>query len=170
MPITDICEAIAAVLHPQLAPIATGPHPPRPDSAAPSDGTPTAEPDSTELHPLAPPDPYTTIYASQFDQWAQIVGELNELRGWGEDPLLHVLDVARRRRAQLDEDIRLLLALGREFVTPKPYEFSSLARAAGLTQYLVRKAYGPEDIECVRQVTKLEPRTAEPDVEERLAG
>ncbi|MFF3787140.1 hypothetical protein [Streptomyces sp. NPDC001933] len=159
MPITDICEAIAAVLYPQLQPAAT---------AAESDtdavDTPSRAADQQAREDGS--DAYTAIQAHQTEEWSRIVGDLTAVRGWGEDPLLHALDTARRRREQVDADVRLLIAFGREFISPRPYEYSALARASGLTQYLVRKAYTSDDVDCIHHITGLEPRKPTADLEE----
>lgn len=160
MAVTDICEVIAAVLHPHLKPAATGVHPlatmPTPVDSA--DDAATATPDSADD---ALPDAYSAIHAAQRAEWTRIVGELRAVREWGEDPLLTALDAARRRRNQIDEDIRLLITLGREYITPRPYDYATLARASGLTQYLVRRAYSTDDIDCIRHVTGLTPRSTD---------
>ncbi|MFE0062654.1 glycosyltransferase family 4 protein [Streptomyces sp. NPDC059003] len=164
MPITDICQAIAAVLHPELAYTATT----QPPSPGPQD--PPAGPQAPAADPAPAPDgspgeAYAALRAEQLQQWQQVVGELRQIRAWGEDPLLHALETAHRRRTQLEEDIRLLITLGREFVSPRPYDVSALARAAGMTQYLAKKAYGAEEIACIRQVTGLDPRSPAADGE-----
>ncbi|MFI1176720.1 hypothetical protein [Streptomyces melanogenes] len=132
MPIDDPCKAIAAVLYPQLVPAVTTTKPrpvgPTQHAGAGPEMTPPGlavvggtvqgpeEPDIS----CGPPGPYAEIYASQVARWQRIVGELDEVRDWGADPLLHALDAARRRRAEAEEDIRLLITLGREFTGPCP--------------------------------------------------
>lgn len=168
MPVTDLCEAIAAVLYPQLV-LAAGVH--TPTSALPvveslgDAAPPPADAARDEL-----PDAYTAIHTAQQAEWFRIVGELTAVRDWGEDPLLHALDAARRRRDQIDEDIKLLITLAREFVGPRPYDFSTLARTSGLTQYLVRRVSTPDDVECIHQVTGLVPRMPAADLEEPVAS
>ncbi|MFE6946494.1 hypothetical protein [Streptomyces chartreusis] len=157
MAVTDTCEVIVAVLHPHLVPAATGIRPPA-TALTPADFDDAAA-SSADSADDDLPDAYTTIHAAQRAEWTRFVGELNSVREWGEDPLLSALDAARRRRDQIDEDIRLLITLGREYIGPRPYDYATLARAAGLTQYLVRKAYTADDIACIRQITGLGPLT-----------
>ncbi|MFF1482129.1 hypothetical protein ACFVYD_32025 [Streptomyces sp. NPDC058301] len=183
MPVyNDPCGAIAAVLYPQLVPAltATEPLPARcpqhagandemtpPGLAVVADPVQDVEPPDSSC---GPSDPYAEIYASQVAQWKRIVGELHEVRDWGADPLLHALDAARRRRAEAEEDICLLITLGREFTAPRPYDVSALARASGMSEYLVRRCYSGQDIESVQQITGLAPRTLAADPDERVAS
>ncbi|GGP93800.1 hypothetical protein [Streptomyces melanogenes] len=46
--------------------------------------------------------------------------------------------MARHRRESVEEDIRLLIVLGREFTGPRPYGYAALARTVGVAGYLVR--------------------------------
>ncbi|MFI1203492.1 hypothetical protein ACH4VR_29355 [Streptomyces sp. NPDC020883] len=176
MTFEDICTVIAAVLHPQLAPVALGGRQKpdtRPPSTAPALDS-AAGPSNTasakaEAHPLNGPgstsqpsflpelpDIYADIYATREAEWTRVVSELMEIREWGADPLLHALNDARLQRDMAEENISNLLALGREF-SPRPYGFSALARAAGLSEYLVKKGYGAEHIACIQSITGLEP-------------
>ncbi|MGW1365420.1 hypothetical protein ACWCQP_50015 [Streptomyces chartreusis] len=160
MPVTDLCDVIAAVLYPQLVPAVTGIRPPA-TALTPADRSDDPTPptsDDAARGDLA--DAYTAITTAQKAEWDGVVGELRAVRAWGQDPLLHALEASRRRRDHIDEDIRLLLVVGREFIGPRPYDYATLARASGLTQYLVRKAYGTDDIECIRHITGLTPREA----------
>ncbi|MFD9484111.1 hypothetical protein [Streptomyces sp. NPDC059991] len=182
MPIDDPCKAIAAVLYPQLLPAITTTEPRPADPPQHAGASPEMTPPSLAAvgDPIqapappdtscGPPDPYAEIYASQVAQWQRIVGELHQVRDWGADPLLHALDAARRRRAEAEEDIRLLITLGREFTGPRPYDCCALARASGLSDYLVRRCYGEQDIESVRQITGLKPRTPAADPDDRVAS
>ncbi|MGW1362942.1 hypothetical protein ACWCQP_36740 [Streptomyces chartreusis] len=159
MTVTDICQVIAAVMHPQLVPAVTGIRPPATAITRPAGADETTPPDSDDAAGNDLPDAYTAIITTHRAEWDRIVGELITVQAWGQDPLLHALEASRRRRDQIDEDIRLLLAVGREFVSPRPYDYSTLARASGLTQYLVKKAYTADDITCIHQITGLNPRT-----------
>lgn len=78
------------------------------------------------------------------------------------DPLLHALDTARRRRVEAEEDVRLLITLGREFISPRPCEYCALSRASGLSEYLVRRCYSGQDVESVQQITGLMAHTVAP--------
>ncbi|QKZ24287.1 hypothetical protein [Streptomyces chartreusis] len=169
MPVTDLCEVIVAVLYPHLVPAVTGIRPAATALIPVSGAGGLTSPASEDAAGDDLPDAYAAITSAQRAQWDRIVGELTAVRAWGEDPLLHALEASCRRRDEIDEDIRLLITLGREFVSPRPYDYATLARASGLTQYLVRKAYGAQDIECIRHVTGLNPRKAS-DVQATVSG
>lgn len=57
------------------------------------------------------------------------------------EPLLNAINSARRRKEQAEEEIRLLVAYGREFTRPRPYTLAELAAAAGMSVSGVRTAY-----------------------------
>ncbi|MET7489366.1 winged helix-turn-helix domain-containing protein [Streptomyces sp. NPDC005538] len=61
--------------------------------------------------------------------------------GADEDPLLVALSEAHWRRRQADHEVRRLLAFGREFVRPRPYELAVLAEAGGLSASGAKTAY-----------------------------
>jgi hypothetical protein len=65
----------------------------------------------------------------------------------GDDPLLAALAVARKRKEQADQQIRLLLAYAREHVQPRPYRLADLAQAAGMSISGIRTAHTKADIE-----------------------
>ncbi|MFD0855403.1 hypothetical protein ACFQ07_24390, partial [Actinomadura adrarensis] len=57
------------------------------------------------------------------------------------EPLLHAIGDARARKERAEEEIRLLVAYGREFTRPRPYTLADLAEAAGMSISGVRTAY-----------------------------
>lgn len=66
------------------------------------------------------------------------------------DPLLTEIERVRKQRAELDKQLRELIAYGREFVGPRPYPLNTLANAAGLGSHSsVRTFYGEAEIEAV---------------------
>jgi hypothetical protein len=71
----------------------------------------------------------------------------------GDDPVLAELRAARLRKLRAEEDIRLLIAYGREFVRPRPYKLIELAEAAGLSMSGVRIAYDDEEVARVARST-----------------
>jgi hypothetical protein len=71
------------------------------------------------------------------------------------DPLLQALTEARRRRDQADQEMRTLIALAREFTTPKPYRLTDLATASGLSTTKVRTSYGLREITYLQAVLSL---------------
>lgn len=66
--------------------------------------------------------------------------------GTDEDPLLVAISEACARRSQADRELRLLLAFGREFVRPRPYELEVLAEAGGLSASGAKTAYKREHV------------------------
>ena len=72
-----------------------------------------------------------------------------------QDPLTSSLTFARRAKEDAEEQIRHLLAYGREFVQPRPY---TLAGAAGLSISGVRTAYGHRDVDAVAGATGAKPQ------------
>ncbi|MEV0459722.1 hypothetical protein [Catellatospora methionotrophica] len=73
------------------------------------------------------------------------------------DAVLAALADAHARRARAEEEIRLLLAYGRQFVYPHPYTLGELATAAGMSVSGVRTAFGQHDVDKVSAATGLEP-------------
>ena len=59
----------------------------------------------------------------------------------GADALLVALARARRRHRLAQEELRRLLAYGREFARPRAYRLVDLAEAAGMSVSGVRTAY-----------------------------
>ncbi|MDX2678491.1 hypothetical protein [Streptomyces soliscabiei] len=75
------------------------------------------------------------------------------------DEFLGQLAALREARDQLDQQIRVLLAYGREFASPRPYTLASLAEAAGLSISGVRTAYTPADRDAVARALGRGPRS-----------
>lgn len=65
------------------------------------------------------------------------------------EPLLNAIGAARRRKEQAEEEIRQLLAYGREFTRPRPHTLSDLAAAAGMSVSGVRTGYDHEHVAAV---------------------
>ncbi|GAB1639581.1 hypothetical protein [Krasilnikovia sp. MM14-A1259] len=78
------------------------------------------------------------------------------------DPLLAELEDCRAQIDEAEQRMRLLLAYGREFVRPQPYQLKDLARAAGVSISGVRIAYGEDEITEAAQVTGDKPRRPAP--------
>lgn len=74
------------------------------------------------------------------------------------DPVLDAVAAARRVRERAEEEIRQLLAYGREFVSPRPYTLAELAEAAGMSISGARTAYDHQDVEAVAHLTGGRPR------------
>ena len=70
-------------------------------------------------------------------------------RSWQEggiDPVLSTLRGLHEQRLQLEANMRLLMAYGRRFTSPRPYKLIDLARAAGLSISGVRIAFTDDEI------------------------
>ena len=111
------------------------------------------------LHPIPQPEPGD-------DGWRDLVSqELAEERhetieslraSWehnDQDPLISALIGARIAKEQAEEEIRHLIAYGREFVQPRPYTLSDLAAAAGMSVSGVRTSYQSDDVDAVAAAT-----------------
>ncbi len=109
--ISDLCEAIALLLVPA------------PASAALGNGVDAALDSVLETR--------ESTADRLWDMW----------EGADEDPLLVAISEACMRRRQADQELRLLLAFGREFVRPRPYELTVLAEAGGLSASGAKTAY-----------------------------
>ncbi|WP_068923592.1 hypothetical protein [Planobispora rosea] len=84
-----------------------------------------------------------------------------ESSGPGFDPLLSTLEELVAIKKDADEKIRLLLAYGRIYVTPRPHTLDALGQAAGLTPSGVSRAFGAEEILEVGDRTGLRPAAAD---------
>ena len=126
------------------------------------------------LHPLPWPEAGEEDHDGFQEMREQVAREqeqaAEQLRlSWEEgdqDPLVFALADARRVKEQAEEQIRELLAYGREFVQPRPYTLGDLAAAAGMSISGVRTAYGHADVDAVAAATGAKPRewrTPDPD-------
>lgn len=126
--------------------------------------TPFPTPPSATFHPDDPgADAAVEGYEAARDAVADERARTEEqLRlAWEEgdqDPLLFALRTARRAKEQAEEEIRLLIAYGREFVQPRPYTLADLAGAAGMSVSGARTAYSHTDVDAVAESTGAKPR------------
>ena len=118
------------------------------------------------LHPIPRPEQgeeHDDGFLALRDQIAEAQqSTLENLRiGWehfDQDPLISALAGARRAKEQAEQEIRELLAYGREFVQPRPYTLGDLAAAAGMSISGVRTAYQHRDVDAVADATDAKPR------------
>jgi hypothetical protein len=75
-----------------------------------------------------------------------------------QDPFLAELAYVRQVTVAAEKRLRLLLAYGREFVSPRPYRLEDLAQAAGMSVSGVRTAYDTDEIDTVAAITGAKPR------------
>ncbi|MEU0156399.1 hypothetical protein [Micromonospora fulviviridis] len=119
------------------------------------------------LHPIPQPSGPGDEDYEGFLEWRHQVAEEqrqaeeNLRLAWEEgdqDPLIGALAGARRAKEEAEQQIRELLAYGREFVQPRPYTLGDLAAAAGMSISGVRTAYGHRDVDAVAEATGGKPR------------
>ncbi|WP_202125371.1 hypothetical protein [Actinomadura physcomitrii] len=77
--------------------------------------------------------------------------------GPGFDPLLATIEEMDAVKAHADAQIRLLLAYGRAYVTPRPYTLEALGQAAGLSPSGASRAFGADEVVEVGDRTGLRP-------------
>jgi hypothetical protein len=81
------------------------------------------------------------------------------------DPLLTEIRDARRRIRVAEQELRLLIAYGRDFARPRPYKLEDLAEAAGYSVSGIRTAYGTDEVAEVMRRTGTTPRAMDRDQE-----
>lgn len=79
------------------------------------------------------------------------------------DPVLSTLADLRDRQRGIERKIRQLLAYGREFVYPRPYQLTALAKAAEMSPSGVRTAYDNATIHEVADLTGRSLRRTDAD-------
>ncbi len=86
------------------------------------------------------------------------VAEGNDMQPHG-DLLLNEVERARTEMLEAEERMRLLIAYGREFITPQPYPLKRLAAAAGMSISGTRGAYMGDEIASVAERIGRKPST-----------
>jgi hypothetical protein len=66
-----------------------------------------------------------------------------------DDPVLARLSELAAQKQDIQRQIRLIIAYGREFIRPEPYRLRTLAAAAGLSISGARTVYSPEDLAAI---------------------
>ncbi|MFJ5588334.1 hypothetical protein ACIQCG_01125 [Streptomyces noursei] len=118
-------------------------------------------------HPLpapgdVPDDVFNDVCESVQAEREEMVRNLEAATdaGWEEnEPLLSAISMARYRRSQADDEIRRLIAYGREFTSPRPYARAHLAAASGMSDSGIRSAYGHGEVAAVEKALGRSPRT-----------
>lgn len=112
--------------------------------------------------PAAPPDADDPARAGQEAVREEVVRQREILQrylrvadGGGEPPhvdvLLNEIDRARTEMREAEDRMRMLIAYGREFVTPRPYPLKTLAAAAGMSISGTRSAYTSDETVAVAE-------------------
>ncbi|GAB3617787.1 hypothetical protein GCM10027416_23440 [Okibacterium endophyticum] len=88
---------------------------------------------------------------------------LREAEGAGShaDVLVGEIDRARTEMREAEDRLRMLIAYGREFITPQPYPLKRLAEAAGMSISGTRSAYTSDEILAVAERIGREPSRGE---------
>ena len=120
---------------------------------------------SVEVAALLHPMPEHTDHSDEGDEAFQAMAEAawqereelaEQLRlSWQEggiDPVLSTLRRLDQQRLQLEANMRLLMAYGRCFTSPRPYKLIDLARAAGLSISGVRIAFTSDEINQAAEI------------------
>jgi hypothetical protein len=144
---TDLCDHVAAVLHPLPTPKQVRPRAAYEDAvdAVLADREATAG---------------ALRAAMDGDLLDEAADEERGVPGWATvDPVLASIAGLRAQQRAADAKIRRLLAYAREFHRPQPYKLSDLADAARLSISGVRTAYSPDEIAAVAAQVKLQPRS-----------
>lgn len=71
-----------------------------------------------------------------------------------DDLLLNEIRMARQRKIQAEQDLRMLIAYAREFIRPRPYRLADLARAAGMSVSGIRTLYDDSDVKRVADLLR----------------
>lgn len=74
------------------------------------------------------------------------------------DPVLTEINAAQREIRAAEARKRMLVAYGREFIKPQPYQLKDLAAAAGMSISGTRSSYTVEDIAAVARRIGRQPR------------
>jgi hypothetical protein len=123
------------------------------------------------LHPIPDhPSGYDIddeLFKEGFDEWRdEVLAERQQAEealraswdGGDQDPVLSALSAARRAKEEAEEQIRHLIAYGREFVQPRPYTLGDLAAAAGMSVSGTRTSYSHTDVDAVAAATGAKSR------------
>jgi len=114
------------------------------------------------LHPMPErtddDDAYQAMAEAAWQRREELADELRlSLQEGGIDPLLSTLADLHEQRLRLEEDMRLLMAYGRCFTSPRPYKLIDLARAAGLSISGVRIAFTDDEIAQAAEILHRAP-------------
>lgn len=74
------------------------------------------------------------------------------------DPLLAEISTARREMLVAEARMRMLVAYGREFIKPQPYQLKDLAGATGMSISGTRSSYTVQEIAAVARRIGRQPR------------
>lgn len=79
------------------------------------------------------------------------------------DVLLSQISAAHTEMRAAEERMRLLVAYGREFIKPQPYQLKDLAKATGMSISGTRSSYTVEEVATVARRIGRQPRFRDED-------
>ncbi|MBN9747796.1 hypothetical protein DMP23_43055 [Amycolatopsis sp. A1MSW2902] len=94
----------------------------------------------------------------RFEQNLRMAERFERIEDPRYDALLAEIGAARRERLDAEARMRMLVAYGREFIKPQPYQLKDLAAAAGMSISGTRSSYTVEDIAAVARRIGRQPR------------
>jgi hypothetical protein len=145
MPSRDIFEAVAAIRYPM------------PDPGSFADSNPHLSEEDRGLVLSEQREEVVELRRQYVDELRLLADQAAE-QDEEFDPLLVEVAECRAEMLAAERRMRLLLAYGREFVRPQPYQLKDLAKAAGLSISGVRISYDDDEIGEVIELTGDKPR------------
>ncbi|WP_337825221.1 hypothetical protein [Amycolatopsis sp. A1MSW2902] len=97
--------------------------------------------------------------AGEREKFEQNLRLTEENADWEFDPLLAEINTARREMRAAEARMRMLVAYGREFIKPQPYQLKDLAGATGMSISGTRSSYTVEEIAAVARRIGRQPRS-----------
>jgi hypothetical protein len=90
-------------------------------------------------------------FKTAHEQRRTLVGELllSARASVLDDPVLARLNELATQKQDIQHQMRLIIAYGREFIRPEPYRLRALAAAAGLSISGARTLYSPQDLATI---------------------
>jgi hypothetical protein len=143
---SDLCDHVAAVLHPL----------PMPGEVCP----PEAFDDVVDVVQNEREEAAAAMRIA-WEEGDQEVDEDGEPVPWSSnDPVLSAIAGLRIQKERADAAIRRLLAYAREYNRPAPYQLTDLALAAGMSVSGIRTAYTAKDVTAVGKQVKIGRRAS----------
>lgn len=104
--------------------------------------------------------------ADEREKYEQDLRMADEHADWDYDPLIAEINAARREMRAAAARMRMLVAYGREFIKPQPYQLKDLAGATGMSISGTRSSYTADEIAAVARRIGRQPRSRAEDTRE----
>lgn len=101
--------------------------------------------------------------SAEREKYEQNLRMHEENADWDYDPLISEINAARRAMREAEARMRMLVAYGREFIKPQPYQLKDLAGATGMSISGTRSAYSVEESAAVARRIGRQPRSRAED-------